>query len=90
MESDRPKAARVELLLDIHRTNILHADEEQEEDREGRRRELEALRVMELYQRAVACPSIEADEADEAMEGDQPKALLLELLLDRDGDTDRL
>jgi hypothetical protein len=77
MDSPHPKSSLVELLLAKHAAKA-------QADLAARRRDLEALRVMQLYRRATECPGIEAVAVDEAMESDQPKATLVAMLLEHE------
>jgi hypothetical protein len=68
LDSDDPKAAVVQLLLDA------------ESKSDGGRRELEALRLKELRARAKQA-GYSSEQLDEAADSDDPKAAVVELLL---------
>jgi hypothetical protein len=79
MEGDRPKVALAELVVAKHVGDL-------KAGAAARRRELEALKMLELHARAVACSAISERAIDDAMEGDRPKSVLVALLLEHGGE----
>ena len=73
-DADDPKAAVIELLLALRASSAASDG--------GLRAELEGLRLKELRQRARA-EGVAADEMEEAADSDEPKAAMVELLLQR-------
>ena len=83
MDSDDPKAELVTLILAQHAGADPQAAEAAAKAKalETLRAELQPLRVMELYKRAVSA-GVDAAQAEDAMDVDDPKAELIALLLD--------
>ena len=75
MESEDPKGELIALFL--------AARADQAEEQEARlRKELEGLRLMQLHKRALAA-GVEEAVVEDAMDGRQPKVVLIELVLAR-------
>ena len=83
MDSDDSRAELVALILAQHAGADPQAAEAaaQAKALETLRAELQPLRVMELYKRAVSA-GVDAAQAEDAMDSDEPKAELIALLLD--------
>jgi hypothetical protein len=78
MDSGNPKDDLVALILGARRANAAKRKEQL-------RSELESMRVMELHARATALEGIDASLADDAMDSDNPKRRLVDLLLNASG-----
>ena len=78
MDSGNPKDDLVALILGARRANTTKRKEQL-------RSELESMRVMELHARATALEGIDASLADDAMDSDNPKRRLVDLLLNASG-----
>eukprot|EP01045_Picozoa_sp_COSAG04_P025623 COSAG04_NODE_3397_length_2856_cov_1.203845_2_plen_336_part_00 len=76
MDGQSPKADIVRLLLERHAAS----DRSQGEELQALREELEGLRVMALHKRAASA-GVDAATIEDAMDGEAPKAALVELLL---------
>ena len=75
MDADNPKASLIELLLE-HGSGAV--------DAEALRQELGAMRTMALHRRAVS-EGVDAEKLEDAMDSDNPKAAVIELLVELAG-----
>eukprot|EP01048_Picozoa_sp_COSAG05_P022491 COSAG05_NODE_4522_length_1480_cov_1.152064_1_plen_419_part_01 len=80
MESDAPKFALIELLLEHHRATRPPVVQQTQELQEQLRAELSGLRMLALQDRASQ-EAIHADLVEDAMDSDRPKDALIALLL---------
>eukprot|EP01052_Picozoa_sp_SAG31_P018719 SAG31_NODE_1338_length_8731_cov_14.189643_1_plen_1748_part_10 len=75
IDADDPKAAVIELLMSHVETSAPEVDNDT-----ALRQELEGLRLKELRKRAIE-NGLDADELEEAIDADDPKAAVIQLLL---------
>ena len=81
MDGNDPKQALIALLL---QQCASETDGEEVKLQAARREELQGLRVMALQKKAIA-EGVEPSKLEDAMDSDEPKATLIELLLTTDG-----